>query len=219
MDRLTRHPLLEDIPFEVVVDYTVEFIRIAGVPKVFLEKTATIDINDYRGTLPCDYYDMIQVRKIDGDKRMGAYRYSTDSFHMSNTKPSEPGLTYKIQGNCIFTSTKDKQIEIAYRAMPLDEEGYPLIPEGAYSKALELYVKKQWFNIQFDLGKISDKVLHNTQQEYAWAVGQAQNDLVMPSIDEMEAISNMWNKWLPDTTKDHESGYVHEGTKEHIINH
>lgn len=219
MDRLTRHPLLEDIPFEVVVDYTVEFIRIAGVPKVFVEKTEKVEIKDYRGVLPCDYYQIIQVRLLGKEKRVRAFRYSTDSFHMSNIKPSDSDLTYKIQGSCIFTSIRNGVVEIAYQAMPLDEEGYPLIPEGTYSRALELYIKKQWFNIQFDLGKISDKVMHNTQQEYAWAVGQAQNDLQMPSIDEMEALSNMWNKFLPDTTRDHESGFVHEGTKEHMINH
>lgn len=220
MDKLTRHPLLKDIPFETVIDYTVDFIRIVGTPKSFLEKTQEIDIKEYRGALPCDYYDINQVRIIDKDKRMGAFRYSTDSFHMSNTKPKHGGLTYKIQGNCIITSIPEGKIEIAYKAMPLDDEGYPLIPNnGSYSRALELYIKLQYFTDFFDEGKISSQVLANTQQQYAWAVGQAQTDLIRPTIDQMEAISNMWNKLLPDITKDHEHGYLHEGTKEHIITH
>lgn len=220
MDKLTRHPLLKDIPFETVIDYTVDFIRIVGTPKSFLEKTQEIDIKEYRGALPCDYYDINQVRIIDKDKRMGAFRYSTDSFHMSNTKPKHGGLTYKIQGNCIITSIPEGKIEIAYKAMPLDDEGYPLIPDnGSYSRALELYIKLQYFTDFFDEGKISSQVLANTQQQYAWAVGQAQTDLIRPTIDQMEAISNMWNKLLPDITKDHEHGYLHEGTKEHIITH
>lgn len=220
MDKLTRHPLLKDIPFETVIDYTIDFIRIVGTPKSFLERTQEIDIKEYRGALPCDYYDINQVRIIDKDKRMGAFRYSTDSFHMSNIKPKHGGLTYKIQGNCIITSIPEGKIEIAYKAMPLDDEGYPLIPDnGSYSRALELYIKLQYFTDFFDEGKISSQVLANTQQQYAWAVGQAQTDLIRPTIDQMEAISNMWNKLLPDTTKDHEHGYLHEGTKEHIITH
>lgn len=220
MDKLTRHPLLKDIPFETVIDYTVDFIRIVGTPKSFLEKTQEIDIKEYRGALPCDYYDINQVRIIDKDKRMGTFRYSTDSFHMSNIKPKHGGLTYKIQGNCIITSIPEGKIEIAYKAMPLDDEGYPLIPDnGSYSRALELYIKLQYFTDFFDEGKISSQVLANTQQQYAWAVGQAQTDLIRPTIDQMEAISNMWNKLLPDITKDHEHGYLHEGTKEHIITH
>lgn len=220
MDRITRHPLLEDIPFETVVDYAIDFIRIVGTPPSFMEKTAKIQIEDYRGTLPCDYYQMLQVRILDKEKRMGAFRYSTDNFHMSDTKPRYGGLTYKIQGNCIFTSIRRGEVEIAYMALPVDDEGYPLIPDNsAYSRALELYIKLQWFTIQYDLGKISPQVLQNTQQEYSWAVGQAQTDLIRPTIDQMEAISNMWNKFLPDVTQDHEHGYLHEGTKEQIITH
>ena len=220
MDRLTRHPLLEDIPFEVVVDYAADFMKIVGTPPSFLEKTEEIAIENYRGVLPCDYYQMIQVRIIDPDKRMGAFRYSTDSFHMSNTKPKHGGLTYKIQGSCIFTSIEKGKIEIAYMAMPLDDEGYPLIPDNSsYSKALELYIKVQWFTVLFDTGKINERVLAQAQQQYAWAVGQAQTDLIRPTIDQAEAISNMWNKLLPDSTKDHNYGYLHEGTKEHIITH
>lgn len=220
MDRLTRHPLLEDIPFETVVDYAVDFIRIVGTPPSFLEKTQEIEIKDYRGVLPCDFYQIIQARVVDGDGKMGAFRYSTDSFHMSPTKPKHGGLTYKIQGSCIITSIPDGKIEIAYEALPIDDDGYPLIPDNSsYSRALELYIKVQWFTVLFDTGKISPQVLSNTQQQYAWAVGQAQTDLIRPTIDQMETISNMWNKLLPDRTKDHDSGYLHEGTKEHIINH
>lgn len=56
--------------------------------------------------------------------------------------------------------------------MMLDKDGYPMIPENsAFIKALELYIKKAWFTILFDMGKISQGVLFNTQQEYAWAAG------------------------------------------------
>lgn len=220
MDRLTRNPLLEDIPFETVVDYAVDFLRIVGMPNAFWEKTEKIQIVDYRGILPCDFYKMIQVRLIDKEHNMGAFRYSTDSFHMSNVKPKYGGLTYKLQGTCIITSIEKGEIEIAYRAMPIDEEGYPMIPDNSsYSRALELYIKLQWFTMLFEAGKLSAQVLTNTQQQYSWAVGQAQSDLIRPTIDEMEAISNMWNKFLPDSTDDHNHGYLHEGTRERIINH
>jgi hypothetical protein len=44
--------------------------------------------------------------------------------------------------------------------MPLDDEGYPLLPdEPTFLRALELYIKKQWFTILFDMNKISPAVL------------------------------------------------------------
>lgn len=227
MDKLTRHPLLQDISFETVVDYAVDFIRIVGTPPSFIEKTIDIDIKEYRGVLPCDFYQVIQVRDMNHpNDSHPAFRHTTDSFHMSNHREEEykhdnhRELTYKIQGGMIITSVPKGKVEMAYMAMPIDEEGYPLIPDNSsYSRALELYIKLQWFTILFDTGKISAQVLSNTQQQYAWAVGQAQTDLIRPTIDQMESITAAWNKLLPNITKDHANGFIHEGTEERWKTH
>lgn len=225
MDKITRHPLMQDIPFETVIDYAVDFIRLVGTPPSFVDKTAIIDIHNYRGELPCDFYEMIQVRLAYDEKHRvenhaPTFRYTTDSFHMSPNKPLVSDLTYKLQGNCIFTAPLEEgKIEIAYRALPIDDEGYPLIPDNsAFSRALEMYIKKQWFTIQYDLGKISQAVMAKTDQDYAWAVGQAQTDLIRPTIDQMESISNMWNTLIP-RAQEHRKGFIHTGSKEHIKTH
>ncbi len=230
MDRITRHPLLQDIPYETVIDYATDFIKIVGTPPSFLEKTAIIDIHKYRGELPCDFYEMIQVRLYKespcekGHKSppelRPTFRYTTDSFHMSPDKPLVSDLTYKIQGNCIFTSPLEEgQIEISYRAIALDEDGYPLIPDNSsFTRAVEAYIKKQWFTIQFDLGKISQQAMQKADQDYAWAVGQAQTDLIRPTIDQMESISNMWNTLVP-RAQEHRKGFLHTGSKEHYKIH
>lgn len=225
MDKITRHPLMQDIPFETVIDYAVDFIRLVGTPPSFVDKTAIIDIHNYRGELPCDFYEMIQVRLAYDEKHRvenhaPTFRYTTDSFHMSPNKPHVSDLTYKLQGNCIFTAPLEEgQIEIAYKAMPIDDEGYPMIPDNsAFSRALEMYIKKQWFTIQYDMGKISQAVMAKIDQDYAWAVGQAQTDLIRPTIDQMESISNMWNTLVP-RAQEHRKGFIHTGSKEHIIVH
>jgi len=216
---------MQDIPFETVIDYAVDFIRLVGTPPSFVDKTAIIDIHNYRGELPCDFYEMIQVRLAYDEKHRvenhaPTFRYTTDSFHMSPNKPHVSDLTYKLQGNCIFTAPLEEgQIEIAYKAMPIDDEGYPMIPDNsAFSRALEMYIKKQWFTIQYDMGKISQAVMAKTDQDYAWAVGQAQTDLIRPTIDQMESISNMWNTLVP-RAQEHRKGFVHEGSREHIKIH
>lgn len=221
MDRLTRNELLKDLPFETVIDNAIEFIKIVGAPPSFIEKTALVEIDNYRGVLPCDFYEVIQVRTAaPHNDHPHTFRETTDSFHLSPNKPKWSDLTYKIQGTCIFTSIEKGMIEIAYQAIGLDAEGYPLIPDnGSYSKALELYIKVQYFTTLFEQGKLSFQVLEKTEQQYNWYVGQAQTDLIRPNLDQMEAISNMWNKLLPDATQDHRHGFLHEGTKERIITH
>lgn len=220
LDRITRHPLLQDVTLESAVDYAVEFIRIMGIPDTFIEKTAEIDIKNYRGELPCDFYEMIQVRNIAscGNDHRHTFRYTTDTFHMSEHKSKYADFTYKLQGDVIFvTPIKNGKIEIAYRAMPVDDDGFPMIPDNSsFARALELYIKKQYLGIQYDLGKITMHAMQRADQEYAWAVGQAQTDLIRPNLDQMQAITNMWNKFLPDVTQDHRHGFLHEGTKELI---
>ena len=207
LDRILRHPLMQDLSLETAVDYTIDFMRIVGMPRMFTEKVVRITIDKYRALLPCDYYQTIQVRIPGGH----ALVYSTDSFHMSNKGNSS---TYKIQGNIIYTSIESGELELAYLAISTDEDGYPLLPDNSsFTRALELYIKKQWFTILFDLGKITSAVLQNTQQEYAWAVGDCQSEFNRMSIDQMEAFSNSWRTMI---LRDHQhsSGFIGDGSRQ-----
>ena len=216
MDDLLAHPMLQDLTLERAINYAVQFIQILGYPQEFIEKTEVLEVKDYRALLPCDFYEIIQVRLlVNGDNPGPMFIASTDSFHMSEMKTSRQ-LTYKIQNSVIYTSLENGKIEIAYNAMMLDKDGYPMIPENsAFIKALELYIKKAWFTVLFDMGKLPQGVLQNTQQEYAWAAGQASTSLIKPSLDEMQAISNSWNTLLVKPYK-HDDGFESLGTRQYL---
>lgn len=213
LDNILDHPMLKEVSFERAVNYTVHFLRIVGCPRIFKEKTALVEINNYRGMLPCDYDSIIQVREYKTHK---VFRYSTDSFHMSENKQDSYDLTYKVQGSIIFTSIKEGTIEIAYNSFEVDSEGYPMIPDNSsFIMALEGYIKKKYFTILFDMGKISPAVFNQACQDYAWAVGQAQSDLVRPTIDQLQSFTNSWNT-LIQRTNEHSSGFKENGTRERI---
>jgi hypothetical protein len=195
LDDLLADDMLKGLSLERAVNYAVEFIKVVGMPPIFESKVATIPIKDYRGELPCDFYEIIQVRKPKGF----AYLSAEGSFLEGGKQNLS---TYHIKGRIIFTSTKDDDVEIAYRAIKVDDDGFPLIPDnGTFARALELYIQKRYFTIQFNNSKIPLNVLQNTQQEYAFYVGQAQSDLIRPNIDQMESIKNMWNTLIPKIHK------------------
>ena len=205
LDNILDHPLLSDVSFERAVNHTIHFMRIVGCPRIFLDKTEDIEINNYRGKLPCDFIEPIQVRLVDSCNDCGShykvFRHTTDSFHMSDRKGCSADLTYKIQGSVIHTTIKEGTIEMAYHAIATDKEGYPLVPDNSsFIRALELYIKKHFFTILYDTGKLNAGVYNNVCQEYAWAVGQAQSDLVRPTIDQMQAITNSLNTLVPRVT-------------------
>lgn len=219
LDRVMRHPMLKDLPFETAVEYTVDFISLLGTPALYEEKTAIVEVKDWRGALPCDFNQMVQVRadSDNGNIHNGmVYRYSGNSFHMSSKKnPVDTmELTYKIQGMVIFTSTKDVNLEIVYRAFATDDEGFPLLPDNAsFLRGLENYIKLQWFTILFDMGKIPVQVLNNTQQEYTWAVGDAQAEFSRLTLDEAETLFNSFKTLLP-RNNEHWKGFFTNGAKE-----
>lgn len=218
LDDLLDHPMLRTLSFERAVNHTVHLMRITGCPRMFLEKTAVLEVEEYRAVLPCDFYEMIQIRTAGecGGHRHGVFRKATDSFHQSEDHHRPADLTYRIQGGYIYTSVREGKIEIAYRALAVDEEGYPLIPDNSpFIRALEAYIKKCHFTVLFDMGKIPQNVLVNAEQEYAFYIGQAQSDLIRSDLDQMQAITNMWNTLVP-RVREHEKTFRDEGTREYI---
>jgi hypothetical protein len=256
-DKLLRHPLMAGISFEAIIDYAIDFMRIVQCAGFFEDKCVSIEITDYKGLLPEDFYETNQIRLVslahkipkyemsyrtnedgsyvldeNGNKiannfyvRTGyedvecyknkSFRYATDTFHMSDIK-SNTDLTYKIQGGYIFTSIKEGVIEISYQAILLDEECFPMIPDNSkFTRALEAYIKKQWFTILFDMGKIQPAVFQNVQQEYAWAVGACESEFQKMSLDKAESFYNSWRTLIP-RTNEHSRGYATNGAKQNL---
>lgn len=221
MDELYIHPMLQNIPLETVIRYSIHFMRIMGVPDMFENKVEFVEIKNHKAMLPCDFYQMIQVRD---HHRHGhnecVYRYATDTFHMSHhNHECESDLTYKIQGNIIFTSNKCGEIEISYMAIPTDVDGYPMIPDNSsYIRALKAFIKKEWFTILFDSGKIRGDVLQNAQQEYSWAAGDCQTEFNRLTIDKAESFYNMWSN-LIIRANEHKKHFKTTGSKEMLKRH
>jgi len=208
---LTVHPMLADLTLERTINYVVEFCRKWGANMLFEEKTATIQADNYRVLLPCDFYELIAVRD---NKTQINYRYSTDVFHYTPndtiatqyTRANHETLTYKLNGNVLFLSSKDNVVDIEYQAIATDEDGYPLIYDDAtYIQALKDYIKKEVFTILFDLGKIQGPVLQNAQQQYAFSAKVLRNHFAMISPDKAQSIANILNNMI--IHRGHHTGY------------
>ena len=199
LSRVLRHKLLQEFTLEQAIQYTIDFIGIFGFPELYKDKQAEIDICDYRGKLPCDLISIIMVKDC---KTNVPLRSMTASFNPGgkyyNHILHEP--QFKTQNRTIITSFPEGKIIMAYKAIPVDDEGLPLLINNTkYLKALELYVKCQLFTMLFDEGKITSQVLNHTEQEYSWAAGQLEEEFKTPSEAEMQSITNMIHQILPRT--------------------
>ena len=218
LSRVLRHPLLQDFTLEQAIQYTIDFIGTFGFPGLYEDKQAEIDICDYRGDLPCDLIEIIMVKdcKTNLPLRSMTAAFNPGGKYYTHLR-QEP--QFKTQGRVIITSFPKGRLIMAYKAIPVDDEGLPLLIDNSkYLKTLELYVKCQLFTVLFDLGKITPQVLQHTEQEYAWAAGQLAEEFKTPSVAEMESITNMMNQMIR-----RQSEFVNRferlGNKEHRVIH
>lgn len=47
-DNIMEHPMMRDVTLEKVVRYAVEFLRVLNMPRTKMEKTAVLEVRDYR---------------------------------------------------------------------------------------------------------------------------------------------------------------------------
>ena len=269
LDDLMDHPLLRDITLEQVVRYTIRFISKHGYPKLYKDKIEDVEIEDFRGLLPCDLISIIQVKDLHsglclramtdnftpgmvmegkGSDRLcaGHGRHGNkemddkgreimeeagrkkddwhlgkdiDEWYIPHRHPHHGELAFKTQGRVIYTSFPHGVVGVAYKAVPVDDDGFPLLIDNEnYLDALEAYIKKQVFTVKFDTGKISAGVLQNAQRDYAWAAGQLHAEFTIPSVSEMESLTRMFNTLIP-RVREFDNGFVSLGDREWIKRH
>lgn len=278
LGEIVAHPLMKDITIERVVSYAVDFCRKWGSNILFEDKIAILQVDDFRATLPCDFYELLGIRDF---ITKVSYRVSENIFHKDPTDHSDldistihlndmsilekkkttekllfdelskapelrdeliiksykdaieeynsllakhlPGVsitdnnnnsvikqpfdyTYKRNGNTLFLSTKNNVIEVAYQAIPSDEDGLPLIYDDAtYIQALKDYIKLQHFTVLFDCGQLQSNVLVNAQSQYGFSARVLRNHFAMISPDEAQTLANIMGAML--TYRNHQSGF------------
>lgn len=180
IDRIYRHPLLKDVSREIIIDSLVDFIRLVGVPSMFTTEEKVLTIKSYKTTLPKSCIKVLSVKDKEG-KAFTPYT-STDSCSSQ--------LKYKVQNNVLYTGIPSGEVKVEYQVIPTDDEGLPMLPDNAsFLRAIEAYIKKNYFTILVDLGQLHSSVLQNAQQEYAWAVGDCSSEFKRVTFEELSAIN------------------------------
>lgn len=213
--RVARHPSIQDIDLESGLQYVLDFFAVVGVPQLFEDRQECVEIHQFRGTLPCDTIQIIQIRD---ERTKLPLRSMTDSFN-GNSRPVPSSASFKTQGRTIVTSFPEGRILVSYKAIKTDEDGLPMLPnDPVFLQALEAYIKKEVFTIKFDTGKIKDNVYNAAIQDYSWKVGKTINRFKMPSIAEMETITGMMHRMIP-STREFNAGFKGLGDTEHYRKH
>lgn len=213
---------IESVDLYDAVEWLGECIELIGSPFQLLDKHDCITIEEFKGKLPCDLFLLLGTREKNSKQAM---RYSTDSFHHAkvcqdvNHDCYLADVTYTINDDYMFTSFKEGDVEIAYKAIPVDKEGFPMIPDDIkFVKAAVAYISERILYGKWTSGKVNADVYRKAEQERNWYIGAAQSRGNMPSVDMMESLKNQLIRLIPKINQ-HADNFKSTGEREQRISH
>lgn len=133
--------------------------------------------------------------------------------------------TYFIKPGWIVTNKKHGYIKLAYKAIAVDERGYPLIPDlSSYQEAIYWYVTMKLSFSKLMKGTLGGKGVNTgtnlytyIQQQWNFYRNQAYAEAMMPTQDDMESIRNDWNKLIPEYDS-RQTFFKNQGVRQTLIN-
>ena len=127
-------------------------------------------------------------------------------------------LTYIINGSYIKTNQRDGYIMMAYQAVPVDTDGYPLVPDDAsFLEALYWYIVMKLYYPEWRQGSIRDAVYYDARRSWNFYCKQAYGSALMPNADQLESIKNDWLRLKPEINQ-WSTGFSTLGQQELIYN-
>lgn len=201
-----------EIPYQNFIEWIVTGLKQIGVDYQFIQKEETIQIENYQGELPCDFYLFHRLLYMNDYLN---HNMSLTVDDKQNTANRFTNRDYKIENNRIITSFKKGEVKLQYKAIPSDEDGLPMIPDMVeYETALFWRVVYQLliFGHEFKNQYMND--LPFVQQQWRDYCAQASGAGNMPDLESLERMKNNWLR-LYDPKNSFDKKFSDSGLKEH----
>lgn len=224
----------EDLNLMDAIEWAGEAMEFIGATVYLNEKVKALIVKNYKVKQPCDLH---YVNTIAGKEETvvedlcstdSTYytpmRYTTDSFHhwrCSNSQDHlcQGDLTYAINDDYIFPNFEEGRLLVSYMALPIDDRGYPKIPDDVkFKEAVASHIKWRLGFIKWMSGKLPGAVYQKLEQDRDWYIGAAQTRDKMPSVDMAESLKNNWLRLIPKINQ-HADGHKSAGSAEQRISH
>jgi hypothetical protein len=165
------------------------------------------------------------VKPVNNSYHLVPMRWNTNSFYKGQHGTnidflSTSSVTYTVNDNYIFTNFSEGYVVMAYKAVPTDAEGLPLIPDNEsvidfvmWHLALVLY------RPMFYESSISEGVFRDIESNYQLFFEKSKNEGKMPkSLDEWEVYKNIRMRTIPQIN-DHSSFFRNLQAPQEILLH
>jgi len=126
--------------------------------------------------------------------------------------------TYVINGEYIKTNLRSGYLMVSYQAVPIDSEGYPMIPDDeSFEEAIYWYINMKLTYPEWKMGRVRDAVYYDAKSSWNFYRKQAYASALMPNVDQLEAIKNAWVRLIPEIDE-HTTFFSHLNDRQIIYN-
>lgn len=145
------------------------------------------------------------------------YNNTTPLSDRDTTTLSDP-YTYVVNSNYIKTNIRTGYLMVSYQAVPVDDEGYPMIPDDeSFEEAIYWYINMKLTYPEWKMGRVRDAVYFDARNSWNYYRKQAYGNAMMPNVDQLEAIKNAWLRLVPEINE-HGNAFATLAQKQMIYN-
>jgi len=183
-----------------IIEWLGEALSMIGSYAQNKEISTVLTVTNHTVALPCDFIYPKDItyngRPLSWSTKSAANNYKCDTCNTIPTCCTE--YNFYISDGCLNTSLESGDLCIVYQAIPIDEDGFPLVPDNVYfDKALKAYVTYMLDKIQFRRGLVPEVVFRMSEKDWYFYVNSARGSAYMPDSSQMERLKNTWVRLIP----------------------
>jgi len=207
----------QDLEVWDIIEWCAEALELIGAATQYVDRFVEIDITNHNHPLPVDFHHVMQI-SYNGfplhlmgstmgpgpaesglaDNYLNSQNIDDENFPQLSDNGDGNMSHYYIQNGCIATSFESGTIVMAYKAIQVDEDGYPMVPDNVYfDKALKFYCQFMMDRKEWRKGNLNEAVYRDSERNWLFYVRGAAGAAMMPNIDKVENFKNSWVRLKP----------------------
>lgn len=193
---------LEDLNYTAdIVEWIGEALEFIGTAVQLERKQTTIVVESHKAELPEDFVELIQLRYKSENSGWIFPKYNPTSFnpHKLNNEnwKSQIAETYSLTPNYIMLDFEDGEVDISYLGMPVDEDGFPLVPDNQYFREALMWYCFHKLLLRGYIPKGRDINFEFAQHQWKFYCTAARNKANYPDIGQYQRFADVWVGLIP----------------------
>lgn len=137
---------------------------------------------------------------------------------VGNPATFNTSLQYSTKPGYITVNVPCGWVKVSYHAIPTDEDSMPMIPDvPSYFEAIFWYVAMKMSYPKYLKGQLNQNIYYDMKSSWNFYRKQAYAEAMMPTVDELESIKNVWHKPYTEF-RDHDTFFETTGDEQILYN-